>query len=71
MSDCNDNEELLKLVKDCWIQMPSKRPSFPVITDKLECWGTDPGQTFGDFIATQMEEYSYGLDQKVKGNFVY
>ena len=26
-----------------------------------------PGQSFGDFIASQMEEYSYGLDQKVKG----
>ena len=67
MSDCNDNEELLKLVKDCWSQTPITRPTFPVIRDMFDSWGTVQGQSFGDFIADQMEEYSFGLDQKVKG----
>ncbi|KAL5256483.1 hypothetical protein ACHWQZ_G011653 [Mnemiopsis leidyi] len=65
LCDCNDNDDFCKLIKECWSQRPSLRPTFAKIAHVLDGWAM-PGQSFGDFIASQMEEYSYGLDQKVK-----
>ena len=66
LCDCDDNDDICKLIKECWSQRPSLRPTFAKIAHVLDGWAM-PGQSFGDFIASQMEEYSYGLDQKVKG----
>ena len=33
---CSANEVLLKLMRDCWSQEPSARPSFSVVLDRLE-----------------------------------
>ena len=70
LSDCNDNDDICKLIKECWSQRPNLRPTFGKIAQILDGWAM-PGQSFGDFIASQMEEYSYGLDQKVKGLSIF
>ena len=65
-TECKGDESLLRLVKSCWDQSPRSRPSFVAISKSLDPYLSED-VSFGDFIATQMEEYSEGLDSKVKG----
>ncbi|WKX97320.1 hypothetical protein Q1695_013177 [Nippostrongylus brasiliensis] len=59
------NPALLHLVRDCWTEHPSERPTIAQVRDQLRSMQTDKNANLMDYVFNMLESYASSLEQEV------
>ncbi|VDL75233.1 unnamed protein product [Nippostrongylus brasiliensis] len=59
------NPALLHLIRDCWTEHPSERPTIAQVRDQLRSMQTDKNANLMDYVFNMLESYASSLEQEV------